>query len=258
MENNELQYGVVRMTVAYEISETRKRVLQRQVARFAPELAQMEWESSVEASSSLMSLSVRRVNLVNMGAVACAVLQFADADLLTAREIRAWHRAAVDVLDNRRGDVVIEATDDFPVIAECSEPAFLPEPKPKLKPKPERTERKSVSKKSARRSIIESLSNESRSVAGSMMSFNVITEDLDFAAEESATPEARVVTADEQEEQQIAALDLEQQRAIKEIQAAIIRYVTTYHADPHELLLQLQGKIVVDDKPSPLVVNRDM
>ena len=61
-----------------------------------------------------------------------------------------------------------------------------------------------------------------------------------------------------QEDRQIARLDLEQRLALDRLQAAIIDYITTYHADPHQLLMQLRGKVIVGNQPSPLVVNHDM
>ena len=250
MGKNELQYGVVQVTSTEAISNLELERLRRHAAHYAPEVAQMQWESQVDPSIELTAMSVRRVNIANIGQNATASLRFSYLEDITWRDFRAWHTAAIDVLDTRQGDVIIEASGMQIILAEenyCQAPAprhtsIVQEEKSSRAQKPKKHQ-------SVWRDIMKGASEH----FPGMMSFQIADKE-----DAPAPAEARVQTLEEQEDEQIAALDLEQQRAIEDIQAAIIRYVSTYHADPQELLLQLQGKIIVDNQPSPLVVNQDM
>lgn len=202
------------------------------LARVMPQMVDMEWQFDDKAADT-MSLTARRVNLRNMGQEAFATLNFDSVLDITPRLLARWSKAATDVMDPTPGDVVIDAV--VFQIDECREMAA----EPCSPPAPERSDRQ------PKRSMRDVFGR----TAGSMFNEMMLRKDL----ESTSTP-----TLEEQEDEQIAALDMEQQRAIDEIQAAIIRFVTTYHADPKELLLKLQGLIIIDNKPSPLVVNRDM
>lgn len=53
--------------------------------------------------------------------------------------------------------------------------------------------------------------------------------------------------------------DAQRQKALNDIEAMILDYVTRYHADPTALLTKIRGKIIVNpDKVSPLRVNSDL
>ena len=205
------------------------------LARVMPQMVDMEWKFDGKAADT-MSLTARRINLRNMGQEAFATLNFDSVFDITPRLLARWSKAATDVMDPTPGDVVIDA--EVCQIDECRETAA----ESCSPPAPERSDRQ------PKRSMKRSMRDVFGRTAGSMFNEMMILRD------EPAGPP----TLEEQEDEQIAALDMEQQRAIDEIQAAIIRFVTTYHADPKELLLKLQGLIIIDNKPSPLVVNRDM
>ena len=242
MGKNELQYGVVTLSGSVDsLGE-----LKRRVTRQFPELGQMEWKLDEMISSSMMMLSVRRFNLGNLGNDAVAILQFPSIGYIDWRDIQKWGRAALDVLDPAPGNVVVEARDlhetssiieDAMVSRPQSEPTSA-RPKPG---KPQRTMRDVWRK--ARESFFPGMACSIAEESDEYLSGNI-----------TAEPQ----TLERQEDELLAKYDKEQQQAIEEIQAAIIRYVTTFHADPKELLLQLQGKIIVDNQPSPLVVNKDM
>lgn len=231
MEKFELQYGVVSWSGSGKPLQHEIDTVKYYLARVMPQMVDMEWKFDEKASADTMSLTARRVNLANMGQEAFATLKFDSVLDITPRLLTKWSKAATDVLDPTPGDVVIEA--DVFQTDECSEMAAESCPAPASEQSVRRPMR------GVKRSIRDVLNRTAGSVFNEMR-------------------EARREKLEDQEERQIAALDMEQQRAIGEIQAAIIRYVTTYHADPKELLLKLQGLIIVDDKPSPLVVNGDM
>lgn len=245
MGKNELQYGVVQVTSTEAISNLKLERLRRHAAHYAPEVAQMQWESQVDPSIELTAMSVRRVNIANIGQNATASLRFSYLEDITWRDFRAWHTAAIDVLDTRQGDVIIEASGMQIILAEEN---YCQAPAPRHTSIVQEEKSSKVQKPQKHRGWHDILEEASPHFPG-MMSFQI-------AGKEDT--EARAQTLEEQEDAQIEALDLEQQRAIEDIQAAIIRYVTTYHADPQELLLQLRGKIIVDNQPSPLMVNQDM
>lgn len=220
------------MPLPYEIE-----TVKHHLARVMPQMVDMEWQFDEKASADTMSLTTRRINLPNMGQEAFAILKFDSVLDIAPGLLKRWSKAATDVLDLTPGDVVIEADisnmdESCEIVAEsCAS---------------------TVSKHSDRlpkRSVKRSMRDIFSKTAGTVLNEMILKMDL-----EPASPP----TLEEQEDRQIAALDMEQQRAIDEIQAAIIRYVTTYHADPKELLLKLQGLIIIDNKPSPLVVNGDM
>ena len=200
------------------------------LARVMPQMVEMEWQFDDKADT--MSLTARRINLPNVGQEAFATLKFDSVLDISPRLLARWSKAATDVMDLTPGDVLIDA--DVFQNEECREIAA----ESCSSPAPKSSVRK------PKRSVRDILTRTAGSVLNEMM----------ILREEPAS----LPTLEEQEDEQIAALDREQQRAIDEIQAAIIRYVTTYHADPKELLLKLQGLIIIDNKPSPLVVNRDM
>ncbi len=209
------------------------------LARIMPQMVDMEWQFDDKADT--MSLTARRINLPNMGQEAFATLRFDSVLDITPRLLARWSKAATDVMDPTLGDVVIDA--DVFQIDECRESVAeacpsLPSEHSVRKPK---------------RSVIRAMRNISRKSSGSLIDFQ-LNEMLLTGESESPCRH----TLEEQEDKQITEHDLEQQRAIEEIQAAVIRYVTTYHADPKELLVKLQGLIIIDNKPSPMVVNRDM
>ena len=65
----------------------------------------------------------------------------------------------------------------------------------------------------------------------------------------------------EEEEQELLTIEKEREQALNDIQAQILQYVTTYQADPKELIeILLKGKIVIGQNNglSPLVVNNDL
>ena len=205
--------------------------IKRCVERVAPALAGMEWRNEGYSPTSLVSITARRANLANLGREAWATLRFGSVDDISLADVRSWTRAVVDVLDTTVGDVVIDATSpvllaDMDMDVCCNQ--MVQEASPIAMPP------------AAMRGIIArkaSKCNEMR----------------------TAEPkQARTPALDAQEDEQIAAIDRQQQRALDELQAAIISYIATYHADPRELLLKLQGKVIVSDQVSPLVVNQDM
>ncbi len=220
------------MPLPYEIE-----TVKHHLARVMPQMVDMEWQFDEKASADTMSLTTRRINLPNMGQEAFATLKFDSVLDITHSLLKRWSKAATDVLDPTPGDVVIDA--DVFHIDECREMVD----ESCTSPAPEQGVR--LPKRSMKRSMRDVFNRTAGSVFNEMM----LKRDLE--------PPCRP-TLEEQEDKQIAALDVEQQRAIDEIHAAIIRYVTTYHADPKELMLKLQGLIIIDNKPSPLVVNGDM
>lgn len=206
-----------------------------------PLMVDMQWQFDDAASTEAISLSVRRINLLNAGKEALAILKLDSVFDITPRLLKLWCQAATDVLDPRPGNVVIDV-DVFQVDA-CHEEAAMPCPSSSYK-------RSVHLPKLSMPGDMRSLCKESSgSLTGVQLNEMLVTQEPEPAARPSLKDE---------EDAQIAALNLEQQRAIEEIQTAIIRYVTTYHEDPRELLLRLQGIIIIDDKPSPLVVNNDL
>lgn len=229
METNTLQYGIVSWSGPVQPTTAQLDAIKRCVERVAPALAGMEWRNEGYSPTSLVSITARRANLANLGREALATLRFGSVDDISLADVRSWTRAVVDVLDTTVGDVVIDATSPV-LLADmdtcCNQ--MVQEASPIAMPP------------AARRGIIArkaSKCNEMR----------------------TAEPkQARTPALDAQEDEQIAAIDRQQQRALDELQTAIINYIATYHADPRELLLKLQGKVIVSDQVSPLVVNQDM
>lgn len=231
METNTLQYGIVRWSGPVQPTTAQLDAIKRCVERVAPALAGMEWRNEGYSPTSLVSITARRANLANLGREARATLRFGSVDDISLADVRSWTRAVVDVLDTTIGDVVIDATSpvllaDMDMDVCCNQ--MVQEASPIAMPP------------AAMRGIIArkaSKCNEMR----------------------TAEPkQARTPALDAQEDEQIAAIDRQQQRALDELQTAIINYIATYHADPRELLLKLQGKVIVSDQVSPLVVNQDM
>lgn len=69
------------------------------------------------------------------------------------------------------------------------------------------------------------------------------------------------ISEEEEEEKEVLSIEMQRIADLKAIQAQILNYVTTYHADPSQLMQTLlTGKIVInkENKLSPIVVNKDI
>ena len=224
-----MQYGIVSWSGPRQLSEAEVEVIRRRVERVAPALARMEWRDDGYNPFSQVTLTARRVNLANIGREARATLRFGSVDDIDRADVERWTRAVVDVLDTTIGDVTITACRSYQIIENDCQVVTQ------------------ADLSCAEAELTPSIKRESRKWCK-------------LEGRVSAPGPAPVLppALDEQEDRQIARLDLEQRLALDRLQAAIIDYITTYHADPHQLLMQLRGKVIVGNQPSPLVVNHDM
>ena len=237
MERNTLQYGIV--TWSGPLQPSAVQAIRHRVERTVPALAGMEWRHEGYSPSSMITLTARRANLANMGREARATLRFSSLDCIDVDDVERWTRAIVDVLDTTVGDVMIDARGGTALVESetCADMGVcysrLAEEAPASMP---------VAKRAPQGARPRKRTFDSCKAAASQQM--VIVD--------------RTTELDRQEDDRISTLDRQQQRALDELQAAIINYITTYHADPRELMLKLQGKVIVNGEASPLVVNQDM
>ena len=208
-----MQYGIVSWSGPRQLSEAEVEAIRRRVERVAPALARMEWRDDGYNPFSQVTLTARRVNLANIGREARAILRFGSVDDIDRADVERWTRAVVDVFDTTIGDVTITACRSYQIIENDCQVVT----------------RADLS--CAEAELTPSIKRESRKWCK-------------LEGRVSAPGPAPVLppALDEQEDRQIARLDLEQRLALDRLQAAIIDYITTYHADPHQLLMQLRGK----------------
>ncbi len=211
----------------------------------------IEGLSDLESSRPYTILSARRVNVGNMGRDAMVTMEWPENSHIDPEDVERFVVAACDVTDTTPGDLRLEPTLPGPPAmqsAQCPSPSagsptnWLGHVFPK--------------KKHGR--VSEDYAIEPHAGSGKP----IIHEDLQ--TDEMPSPNWAKNGFEEladEEEQAIVTCEREQHEALEAIQNAILNYVTTYHADPTELMQTLlQGKMVVGRQQqfSPLVVNGDL
>jgi hypothetical protein len=188
------------------------------------------------------TLMARRINVGNSGKEAVVRMPL---NYESISDVRRFVKNATDVLSTDEGDQVLEP--DYGINMDLQSvntdsPLQYSEKKSLRLPRIGWVSRK---KKKAK-IILEKYAEELPSV-----------DDSNRYCE--ATPS--VPTELEKEEKELLNIERQKDAALKAIQAQILDYVTTYHADPSELIqVLLEGKVIIGKKeqPSPLVVNNDL
>lgn len=237
MNTSELKYGVI---------YTAGSLLSKVVGRMMALLERGEWSSwsrfeledlpLAHLDGDAPQLVTRRVNVGNAGRDAVVTLRVDNPEHLSAADVKRFLAAAADVADCSAGDLTLTQTPSPPHMtvqaSECG---------------------------SSRR-WFPGLRRGSKSMAVEADACEK------FAADASCDSESPLLGAislapDDDDEEEIVALEVERRQALQALQAAVLNYVVTYHADPAQLMQTLlKGKIVVGphQKLSPLLVNGEL
>lgn len=192
------------------------------------------------------TLMVRRINVGNSGKDAVLKMSLNDVSLY---DIQRFADSATDVLSAEVGDKVLE----------CEPPLnksilALPYEGEKLCSAPAEPKREIVAEKAPDRyQLIEDASSKKKLRLG----WPKLKKNKDKSIDSSTLVKEEII----KEDFELLRIERQQQEALLAIQAQILDYVTTYHADPSELIQTLfQGKFVISNtqKISPLLVNNDL
>lgn len=217
-------------------------------------LGQSEWSSFprfelenlplVNLDENESRLVARRVNVGNAGHDAVVTLTLDDPQNLSATDLHRFLAAVTDVTDRSVGDLVLTQTP--------------PPPPPVLV---------NASKSCSSRHWLSGVLRRSKNVE---VAADACEEFIDacegFADYECNTGalwhgDVEMPPAVYDDEEAVAAMERERHQALQALQAAVLNYVVTYHADPTQLMQTLlKGKIVVGphQQLSPLLVNGDL
>ena len=236
MNTSELKYGVI---------YTAGSLLSKVVGRMMALLERGEWSSWSRFELEVLPLAhldgdapqlvTRRVNVGNAGRDAVVTLRVDNPEHLSAADVQRFLAAAADVADCSAGDLTLTQIPSPPHMSvqasECG----------------------------PSRRWFPSLRRGSKSMAVEADACEKFAAD---ASCDSEAPSLGAISLDpDDDEEEIVALEVERRQALQALQAAVLNYVVTYHADPAQLMQTLlKGKIVVGphQKLSPLLVNGEL
>ena len=194
-------------------------------------------------------LVARRINVGNAGKDAVVEMPLQHSSF---SDVNRFAQSVTDVLSTDEGDQMLEqdgyldssmTLDDY-----CNKYTELSR---YLPPELNEPDLKAI--------IKQSLSKESISRSFKKENKRSKRHDIEFLPS-SSDPLSRA-DVELEEEEELLTIEKEREQALNDIQAQILEYVTTYQADPKELIeTLLKGKIVIGQNNglSPLVVNKDM
>lgn len=237
MNTSELKYGVI---------YTAGSLLSKVVGRMMALLERGEWSSWPRFEQENLPLAhldgdapllvARRVNVGNAGRDAVVTLRVDNPEHLSAADVQRFLAAAADVADCSAGDLTLTQT-----------------------PPPPLRESVKASECGSSRRWFPSLRRGSKSMAVEADACEKFAAD---ASCDSEVPSLGAISlAPDDDEEEILTLEVERRQALQALQAAVLNYVVTYHADPAQLMQTLlKGKIVVGQhqKLSPLLVNGEL
>lgn len=196
----------------------------------------------------LPTLIARRINVGNAGKDAVVQMPLSSESM---GDIKRFAESAIDVVSTEEGDKVLTPEEWDKAMRSCEMPgnilqSVLIAREANLRPK-----------KSLREKLIRKKKKSEEAVDyAAYYAENDAFDDLNSC---QCTPEPSIEI--EEEEDEILTIEQEREQALNDIQAQILEYVTTYQADPKELIeILLKGKIVIgqNNRLSPLVVNNDL
>lgn len=243
MNTSKLKYGVI---------YTAGSLLSKVVGRMMALLERGEWSSWPRFEQENLPLAhldgdapqlvARRVNVGNAGRDAVVTLRVDNPEHLSAADVQRFLAAAADVADRSAGDLTLTQT-----------------------PPPPLHESVQVSECGSSRRWFPSLRRGSKSMAVEADACEKFAADASCDSEvlcDSEVPSLGAISPPpDDDEEEIVALEVERRQALQALQAAVLNYVVTYHADPAQLMQTLlKGKIVVGphQKLSPLLVNGEL
>lgn len=196
------------------------------------------------------TLMARRINISNVDTQAVVEMPLTYESF---RDVSRFVKSATDVLSTEKGDLVLEQEADWRPTRSLDYSSYCDYyEEESFQPKEKKSKR-------LFRNWFNRKKNKSKKC--------IIEEsDRDYNDEEEhempAAPASLAPTEVElEEEKDLQSIEQQKEEALKAIQAQIIDYVTTYQADPSELIhTLLEGKIVIgkEKQQSPLVVNNDL
>ena len=194
-------------------------------------------------------LVARRINVGNAGKDAVVEMPLQHSSF---SDVNRFAQSVTDVLSTDEGDQMLEqdgyldsamTLDDY-----CNK--FI-ELSSYLPPELNEPDLKAILK--------QSLSKES--ISRSFKKKNKRSKRYDIESLPSSSDTLSRADVELEEEEELLTIEQEREQALNDIQAQILQYVTTYQADPKELIeILLKGKIVIGQNNglSPLVVNNDL
>lgn len=257
--NRELRYGVIYVVTSLGSSFSRVSDSDSNIVPDSLSPRLMEWLGRLTGfdvevvevpGAEETKLVARRINVGNAGKDAVVEMPLQHSSF---SDVNRFAQSVTDVLSTDEGDQMLEqdgyldssmTLDDY-----CNKfielSRYLP---PELnEPDLKAILKQSLSKESISRSFKKKNKRSKRYDIESLPS--------------SSDPLSRADVELEEEEEELLTIEQEREQALNDIQAQILQYVTTYQADPKELIeILLKGKIVIgkQQQPSPLVVNNDL
>ncbi|MBQ6278427.1 MAG: hypothetical protein IJK68_01790 [Muribaculaceae bacterium] len=288
--NKELRYGVIYVVTSFErVCDDESNYIRRLPTKLMEWLGrltgfQVEVVEMPEARGT--TLVARRINVGNRGKDAVVQMPLTSDSL---RDVQQFVKSATDVLSTDKGDKVLTPISNLPMTGSlynehldlddyCSEQSVKEDSE------------KDDAQVSKERSLISrlkflirknSVNEENYTEVKKVIDKDTIHEDvindksvfirdtyLDYFDEgadtsqlESLAEKVEKETKEEYEDEEKEILDIEKNKeaALQAIQAQILDYVTKYQADPSQLLQTLlEGKFIIGNQLSPLVINNDM
>lgn len=256
--NRELRYGVIYVVTSLGSSSSRVSDSDSNIVPDSLSPRLMEWLGRLTGfdvevvevpGAEETKLVARRINVGNAGkdAVVEMPLQYSSFS-----DVNRFAQSVTDVLSTDEGDQMLEqdgyldssmTLDDY-----CNK--FI-ELSRYLPPELNEPDLKAILK--------QSLFKESISRSFKKKNKRSKRHDIEFLPS-SSDPLSRA-DVELEEEEELLTIEQEREQALNDIQAQILQYVTTYQADPKELIeTLLKGKIVIGQNNglSPLVVNNDL
>ncbi len=293
--NKELRYGVIYVVTSFErVCDDDSYYIRRLPTKLMEWLGrltgfQVEVVEMPEARGT--TLVARRINVGNRGKDAVVQMPLTSDSL---RDVQQFVKSATDVLSTDEGDQVLTpeslmgmmsswSDDSLKLEDYCSEPSFKHSYKKEPSEEDDIQDAKEHSLISRLKFLIRknSVNEENYTEVKKVIDKDTIHEDvindksvfirdtyLDYFDEgadtsqlESLAEKVEKETKEEYEDEEKEILDIEKNKeaALQAIQAQILDYVTKYQADPSQLLQTLlEGKFIIGNQLSPLVVNNDL
>lgn len=255
--NRELRYGVIYVVTSLgssfsRVSDSDSNIvpdsLSPRLIEWLGRLTGFDVEVVEVPGAEETKLVARRINVGNAGKDAVVEMPLHYSSF---SDVMRFAQSATDVLSTDEGDQMLEqegyldssmGLDDY-----CNKFTELSR---YLPPELNEPVQKAILKQCA--------SKESRSLSFKKKTKRAKRHDIEFLPS-SSDPLSRA-DVELEEEQELLTIEQEREQALNDIQAQILEYVTTYQADPKELIeILLKGKIVIgNNRLSPLVVNNDL
>ena len=228
--------------------------LLEKITGFKIELKEVPHDMMMDTGTTLMS---RRFNVGNAGKDAVVRM---DLNTDSFSDIVRFAESAIDVVGTDEGDQVLTAKiniheenpDELEVFAASGINNYYDY---------EEFPGEDIPKPASEARACRRLNKESLEQYIDFFEEADLSNSLKFSVEKSSPSLPAIDKEEQEEEQEILTIEQQKEQALRDIQAKILEYVTTYHDDPTQLLnTMLEGKIVLGQKDqlSKLVVNNDL